>query len=158
MDNANTIEMPVEFGDKAHEAVMSIIWTSNVLRKNSKYVFQDYLASEVQFNILSLLYESTDDLTQNDLSKLLLVDKSNITGLIDRLEKMLLIERKKVKGDRRKYHIILTDEGRELVAELDEIYMATIHKITEDFDSSELETMIKLTKKLRKGLSKMNSK
>ena len=48
-------------------------------------------------------------------------DPSNITGLVDRLEKRGLVERKTVAGDRRVKQLDLTDEGRRLRAKVEEI-------------------------------------
>ncbi|GAB5466886.1 MAG: hypothetical protein Kapaf2KO_23220 [Candidatus Kapaibacteriales bacterium] len=155
LNNREAVQLPVEFKFKNHEAVMSVLWTASVLKKNAKNVFSNYLASDAQFNILSLLRDTDKDLSQNDLSRLLLVDKSNITGLIDRLEKQGLIERLKVEGDRRKYHIGLTDSGRKVVHELDEMYMEKIHLITKNFSEKECQALIDLTKKLRVGLTEI---
>lgn len=155
LNNREAVQLPVDFKFKNHEAVMSVLWTASVLKKNAKHVFSDHLASDAQFNILSLLRDTDEDLSQNDLSRLLLVDKSNITGLIDRLEKQGFIERLKVEGDRRKYHIGLTESGRKVVDELDEMYMEKIHMITKNFSEKECETLIDLTKKLRVGLTEI---
>lgn len=155
LNNREAVNLPVEFKFRNHEAVMSILWTASVLKKNSKFIFADHLASDAQFNILSLLRDSPEDLSQNDLSRLLLVDKSNITGLIDRLEKMKFIKRMKVDGDRRKYHIHLTDAGRKVVEELDVMYMDKINTLTEDFTEEEFDQLIELTRKLRVGLTKI---
>jgi len=155
LNNREAVELPVGFKYKNHEAVMSVLWTASVLKKNSKHVFSNHLASDAQFNILSLLRDSDKALSQNDLSRLLLVDKSNITGLIDRLEKMELIKRLKVEGDRRKYHIGLTNEGRKIVDELDIMYMDKINTVTQDFTEEEFDMLIDLTRKLRVGLTKI---
>jgi len=49
-----------------------------------------------------------------ELSRLMYVTASNMTGIIDRLEKKDLIERMRKEGDRRVTLIILTDTGKEL--------------------------------------------
>lgn len=156
LNNREAVDLPVEFKFKNHEAVMSVLWTASVLKKNSKHIFSNHLASDAQFNILSLLRDSEDELSQNDLSRLLLVDKSNITGLIDRLERMKFIKRMKVDGDRRKYHIALTEEGKKVVDELDQMYMDKIHTVTKDFNEKEFQQLIDLTRKLRIGLTKIS--
>jgi DNA-binding MarR family transcriptional regulator len=48
------------------------------------------------------------------LSRILYVTPSNITGIIDRLEKKELVNRIKKEGDRRVALITLTDEGAKL--------------------------------------------
>ena len=49
-----------------------------------------------------------------DLSRMLYVTPSNITGIIDRLEKKDLVERIKKQGDRRVALITLTESGQQL--------------------------------------------
>jgi len=49
-----------------------------------------------------------------ELSRLMYVTASNMTGIIDRLEKKDLIERMRKEGDRRVTLIMLTDTGKEL--------------------------------------------
>lgn len=49
-----------------------------------------------------------------DLSRLMYVTPSNMTGIIDRLEKKGLIERKRKEGDRRVTMIILTGAGKSM--------------------------------------------
>ena len=48
-------------------------------------------------------------------------DPSNITGIVDRLERRGLVERKSAAGDRRVKQLELTDEGRQVKARVDEI-------------------------------------
>ncbi len=123
-----------------------------MLKKTSSRLFQDYLASDAQFNIMKLLKDATEPLTQNDLSKMLLVDKSNVTGLIDRLEKQNYIRRNKVEGDRRSYHITLTDEGQALITKLDRMYLKKVSQIMSEFVEEDYEHLIRLTRKIRNGV------
>ena len=93
-------------------------------------------------------------MTQNDLSRKLLVDKSNITGLLDRLEKQGLLVRTNVEGDRRSYHIELTREGRRVVNKLDKRYTSAVESVMNELSAEEHEILIRLTKKVRSGLVK----
>jgi DNA-binding MarR family transcriptional regulator len=67
--------------------------------------------SPSQFNILNLLDAHPDGLSQSDLGRQLLTHRSNVTGLIDRLEKRGLVHRKEVAGDRRAYRVVLSKAG-----------------------------------------------
>jgi len=48
-------------------------------------------------------------------------DPSNITGIVDRLERRGLVERKTAAGDRRVKQLELTDEGRRVKTKVDQI-------------------------------------
>lgn len=54
----------------------------------------------------------------SDLACALRCDASNITGIVDRLEKRALVERQPAEHDRRVKHLVLTDEGRSVRARL----------------------------------------
>lgn len=148
------VELPIRFNDEPHEALMSVWWTSLMLKKISAKIFQPELASEAQFNVLVLLKESNKPMTQNDLSRKLLVDKSNITGLLDRLEKQGLLVRTNVEGDRRSYHVELTREGRRVVTKLDKRYVSAVQSVMGELSEEEHQQLISLTKKVRSGIMK----
>ncbi|MBN1522287.1 MAG: MarR family transcriptional regulator [Candidatus Aureabacteria bacterium] len=140
------------FRSKAHEALISVWWTGILLKKESKKFFRPYIASEAQFNVLMILKYADKNFTQNDLSERLLVDKSNVTGLIDNMEKTHFIQRNRVKGDRRSYHISLTKKGKNLIDKLDKIYQKKVGEIMASLDERDCDDIIRLTKKLREGL------
>ncbi len=145
--------LPIEFQSKPHEALMSVWWTATLLRKVSSKFFHEFHTSDAQFNILVLLKDSTTPLTQNDLSRKLLVDKSNITGLLDRLQKQDLIQRIPVEGDRRSYHIALTKNGVKFIARLDKLYTEKVHQIMSNLSERECSDLIRLMRKMRNSLA-----
>lgn len=49
-------------------------------------------------------------------------DPSNVTGIVDRLERRGLVARTTTAGDRRVKELALTDEGRRLKRQVDEIF------------------------------------
>jgi MarR family transcriptional regulator, lower aerobic nicotinate degradation pathway regulator len=54
--------------------------------------------------------------TMNELARLLELDKSSVTGLVDRAERRGLVTRVPSPADRRSVHVKLTAEGRSLVS------------------------------------------
>jgi DNA-binding MarR family transcriptional regulator len=55
------------------------------------------------------------ELTHGELASRLHCDKTNITGLVDRLERRELVRRRPDSEDRRVARVFLTDQGAELV-------------------------------------------
>ena len=74
---------------------------------------RDINLSIPQCDVLCALMER-EGVSQQDLAERLFVTKGNISGLIDRLASSELVERRKLKGDRRTHAIYLTDKGRNL--------------------------------------------
>ena len=66
-----------------------------------------------QSQVLRLLLKN-GSMSSADLSRLMYVTPSNMTGIIDRLEKKDLIERVRKQGDRRVALITLTEGGKKL--------------------------------------------
>ena len=157
MASQDFLNLPIQFENKAHEALMNVWWTGLVLKKAGTAFFQNELASDAQFNILVLLHDSKEPMTQNDLSKKLLVDKSNITGLVDRLEKSGLIKRYEVDGDRRSYHIKLTKDGTDAIKKLNKMYQEKVEAVMSELTKKEQDELIALMKKVRIGIAKTQS-
>jgi len=64
-----------------------------------------------QCDVLTTLTEA-EGISQQELAQRLYVTKGNISGLLDRLERAELVERRSTAGDRRQYAIYLTAAGR----------------------------------------------
>ncbi|MCM3557095.1 MarR family winged helix-turn-helix transcriptional regulator [Brevibacillus borstelensis] len=80
----------------------------------------EYGVTPVQFVLLHVLWEK-DGQKGVELGSRLRLDGATITGLLDRLEQMGLIERRPSPTDRRTNLIYLTSRGRQLEKPLNEI-------------------------------------
>ena len=64
--------------------------------------------------------------TMQELARLLDLDKSSVTGLVDRAERRGLVARAPSAADRRAVRVRLTDAGRALVAAAAELFAADV--------------------------------
>ncbi len=101
-----------------YEALLQLLRTSETLWNASRTFFGQWGLSASQFNILNLLRVTSKGCTQMELSRRLIMHRSNVTGLIDRLEKRGFVQRKDFATDRRAYRVVLTDAGRKLVGKV----------------------------------------
>lgn len=69
-----------------------------------------------------LLRQLSDPLPMVGAAERLHCDPSNVTGIVDRLERRGLVKRKQTPGDRRVKELELTEEGHRLKARVDEIF------------------------------------
>ncbi|MFA6102158.1 MAG: MarR family transcriptional regulator [Victivallaceae bacterium] len=143
----------VSFADRDHEALMGVWWTGILLKKRAKHFFSNFLSSEVQFNIMMVLKYAEKPLTQSELGEQLLVDKSNITGLLDRMEKSGLIRRLSVPDDRRCYHIELTGTGREILEKVEQPYRDYVKKLMAEFSAKEIDDINRYMARLEKAVA-----
>jgi len=73
-----------------------------------------------QFAILSLLWEH-NELQQREIADLLVKDRPNITRILERMQKKQLIKRKTDSVDRRAIRVHLTQTGKKIYPELEQI-------------------------------------
>lgn len=103
---------------RRYETLLQLLRTSETIWNASRLFFARWDLSASQFNILNLLAGRPNGLTQIELSRELITHRSNVTGLVDRLEKSGLVVRRPVPGDRRAYSVQITAPGMKLVAEI----------------------------------------
>ena len=101
-----------------YRALLQLLRTAETLWNASRVFFARWELSPSQFNVLNLLHARPDGCTQIELSRQLIMHRSNVTGLVDRLEKRGLLRRKDDSTDRRAYVIVLTAAGRKLMREM----------------------------------------
>ena len=101
-----------------YRALMELLRTADTLWNASRAFFERWDLSPSQFNVLNLLHLNPDGLSQTDLSRQLIMHRSNLTGLVDRLEKRGLVARREVAADRRAYSVVLTAAGTRLLRDI----------------------------------------
>jgi DNA-binding MarR family transcriptional regulator len=101
-----------------YPALLRLLRTAENLWNASRALFGRWDLSPSQFNVLNLLRDQPRGLSQVQISRLLIMHRSNVTGLIDRLEKRGLLRRHASPGDRRAYRVILTPAASDLLAQI----------------------------------------
>jgi len=123
---------------RRYEALLQLLRTSETIWNASRLFFARWELSPSQFNILNLLSGHAEGLSQVELSRELITHRSNVTGLVDRLEERCLVTRKAVPGDRRAYSVQLTKAGAQLVEEILPEYYARAEAAFEPIPLKEL--------------------
>ena len=101
-----------------YEALLQLLRTAETLWNASRGFFSQWDLGPSQFNVLNVLQQHSDGCTQSELSRFLIMHRSNVTGLVDRLEKRGLVRRADSATDRRAWRVTLTAAGQKLVREI----------------------------------------
>ena len=101
-----------------YRALMELLRTADTVWNASRIFFERWDLGPSQFNVLNLLHLNPAGLSQTDLSRQLIMHRSNLTGLVDRLEKRGLVARREVAADRRAYNVVLTAAGTRLLRDI----------------------------------------
>ena len=103
-----------------------------------------------QFAVLEALYH-LGSLTQGEVSTKVLKSGSNMTMVIDNLERDGLVRRERDAKDRRVIHVHLTEAG---ISKIEAVLPGHVEALVEEFkvlSASEQQTLGELCKKLGKG-------
>ena len=109
---------------------------------------ESYDLTPPQFGLLAFLWQQ-DGMTQVELSEKGQIDRTTIGGLIDRLEKTGLVERRQHPQDRRAYKIHLTQRGKELEVPLSACAERSFTKITKNLNEREVNELRRMLEILR---------
>lgn len=133
-----------------HEALLSLVRTSSLMQKLSDRFFSQFGLTDVQFNILMILKEhGSEGLSQQELSEHLIVTKSNVVGLIDRLERGDYVKRVSHPSDRRFNQIVLTPKGQKLEAKVENSYFEEVDKMMNVLSPSQKRSVVKAMETIR---------
>jgi DNA-binding MarR family transcriptional regulator len=109
----------VSSGQNKHyeEAVYSVTLINNIINKNISSQYARFNLTPGKFNILMVVKHVGKEkgIKQVEISKNLILTPSNITKLIDKLEKDKLVHRSAPLGDRRVNIVTITEKGSKLV-------------------------------------------
>jgi DNA-binding MarR family transcriptional regulator len=114
--------------------------------------FRDLLAphgiTPQQFALLGFLWKQ-DSLSQIELSKKTEVDRTTLSGLVDRLEKLGLVTRLPHPNDRRACLVTLTTKGREAERILTPLALSVRKQFSKGLAPGEYEQLCRLLNRLR---------
>lgn len=140
----------------AHESLLNVYYTASQLKKKADEFFRPFGLTDVQFNVMMLLVHQSGPeggLSQAQLSDMMLVNRANITSLIDRMEKTSLVIRAASLNDRRYNIIKLTSTGKELFAEVEPLYANEVERIMAVLKEAEQRRLVTMLEKVRSKLT-----
>jgi len=139
-----------------HEAMLNIYFTASRLKKRADEFFRRYGLTDVQFNAMMLLYHQKGrqgGLSQAELSDMMLVNRANITSLIDRMEKAGFVARTPA-ADRRYNIVKLTSRGKKLLERVQPVYVNEVKKAMAVLPEPQQKNLVKMLEKIRGELSR----
>ena len=93
-----------------------------------------------------------EGLSQRDLGRRLLAAKSNVTGLLQRLEGAGLIRRETDPRDARGHRVFLSASGKALLRQGVQVQADVVHVMMQDIKRSEAQTIGRLMRKVGESL------
>jgi DNA-binding MarR family transcriptional regulator len=108
-----------------------------------------------RFDLMAQLDRAPNGMTLGELSQRMMVSNGNVTGLVERLVSLNLVERRPAPNDRRAMIVTLTPEGRRTFRALARTHENWIADIFSGLEPEEIETLMKLLAKTKTSARKM---
>ena len=112
-------EIKSSFTSPQQRAIVNIRFTSNFLGNIQNQFMSKYDLSMAQFNILRILRGAKDMINVNTVKERMIEKSPNTTRLMDKLIDKGLIERTRCSEDRRVVYVKISEQGLNLLAEMD---------------------------------------
>ena len=134
--------LPPTEAEPCQAALLQVLRTSDIIWNASQTFFERWKLGPSQFNVLNVLRLNPGGLSQTDLSRLLVMHRSNLTGLVDRLEHRGLVSREGT-SDRRAYRVVLTPAGAKLLTEILPGYFDGIRRLWQGMPARRMKQLVK---------------
>ncbi len=142
----DTIGVQTGKGKHYEEAIYSLVLIYNVITDEMTTYLSGYDLTPGKFNILMAVKHQggKEGISQVEVSKRLIVTPSNMTKLIDKLEKDALVTRSGLDGDRRVNILKITPKGSKLLDSIWQGYDERLQKLLSSLNVSEQKTLASL--------------
>jgi MarR family 2-MHQ and catechol resistance regulon transcriptional repressor len=149
------LKLNVPFTLDTHESLLNIYFTATCIKKKATEFLKPFGITDVQLNMMMMLGhqgEHEGGLSQARISEMMLVNRANITSLVDRMEKAGFVIRTAAAGDRRYNIIKLTKKGKRLLEKVEPLYAKEVTRIMSVLSDGEKKKLIKMLEKVRSGI------
>jgi len=128
-----------KFNSEHHKLVLNLMYTHSWLESSTKEILSKYKITSPQFNILRILKGSAPKpLAPQDIKRVMIHKKTDLTRMLDRMLSKNLVERTICPSNRRKMDITITQDGINLLEEINpQLAEATEDKIAKNITKEE---------------------
>ena len=137
------------FESAEQEANLNILRTNDQFQNRFGRLFREFGVTHSQYNVLRILRGEGKPMPSLEIAERMIQVVPAITGLIDRLEAVGLVERHRCDQDRRVVYVNLTDKARKLLAKMDQPVMDLHHSLIGHLTKTELKELSRLLEKAR---------
>jgi MarR family transcriptional regulator, 2-MHQ and catechol-resistance regulon repressor len=139
-----------EFNWPSVEMLLNLVYTYDIVSGHMAHQTSPYGITKAGFSVLMILSRSqSKSCKQNEISQLMLVSRANITGLVDSLVRLNLVERTSDPHDRRVNMVRILPKGEKLLEDLLPGYYKHVNDICSVFTAAEKKTFNDLLTRLR---------
>lgn len=140
------------FESPEQEACLNLLRTNDQLENRLGRFFREHGLTSSQYNVLRILRGEGQPLPSLAIADRMIQVVPAITGLIDRLEKQGLVERRRCDEDRRIVYVALMPKGLKLLEQMDEPLNSLHNELLGHLTRAELRELTRLLEKARQRM------
>jgi len=146
------LKQKVPFTSRAQEAYLSVLRTADALEASMEAKLKEFGLTGTQYNALRILRGAgAEGLPCSEVGERMITRDPDITRLLDRLQKLGLVERARGKRDRRVVYGKITAAGLKLLRELDGPIEKHGREMLQHVGQTKLKQLIELLESVRSG-------
>lgn len=139
----------LKFKNEHHKMMINLLFTGKWVQQKITQHFKTYDITPEQYNVLRILRgQYPGVISINGICERMIDKMSNVSRLVDKLQKKELVDRRMNLEDRRQMDITITEKGLKLLDELDKVEEESL-AWTEHFSDKEAESLNYLLDHLR---------
>lgn len=139
------------FASRQQSVVIGLLRTNDLFQYRFGHLFREFGLTQPQYNVLRILRGEGGPLPCLEIADRLITMVPAITSLIDKLEQRNLVARDRCTKDRRVWFVSLTDEGRRLLARMDEPVLQLHKQLCRGLTQAECQQLVALMEKAREA-------
>ena len=124
-----------------HSLPMLLYAAIDVVMPRFRQIFKEFGLTEQQWRVLRVLWD-IEEISHSDLARFALIPAPSLVGVVDRLNKMQLVERRQSALDRRVVLIATTKQGRELREQIMPAVQQSYFELRDSIDDSTWRALI----------------
>lgn len=141
------------FDNEYQKLAVNMMYTSSLLSVHQQRFFRGYDLTVQQYNVLRILRgQKSTPIGVNSIGERMIDQTSNASRLVEKLRQKGLAERKTCPDDRRQVEVTITQNGMNLLAEIDS-HMHELFKAFGSISHKEAANLNQLLDKLRSNSS-----
>lgn len=152
--NLNFVEKRSQDTAQSPEALHRLRGAAALVDRAIARALEPHGITTAQYEVLKVMAHADDEaLPCSELGKRLSGPSSDVTRLLDRLESVALVSRKRDEQDRRMVHTRITDKGREVLATAAPDVCSAEHQALSGLSASDRATLTQLLSAVQLNLA-----
>ena len=138
------------FPSVAHEAIVALMRTTDLVRRQLAAIVEPHGITLQQFNVLRILRGAgADGLPTLEVADRMIEQAPGVTRLLDRMEAKELVRRQRCPKDRRQHLCWITPRGLAVLQKIDAVSQRAADEVLKGLRAKDRETFVRLLDAIR---------